>query len=358
MKINQDNCKLLYHPENIREWLSLGMCQPVTVEIDPSLMCNHKCPQCTFRDYLKRKFIPWHVLKRLVIELSIVGVKGVIISGGGEPLTNPDTPRFIELLAQAGVKVTLSTNGFTLDKNMESLLANCSRIRVSVDAASPQVYLKTHGVPDSYFNRMLDNLRAAVRTKRNLGFRTNLGISFLVSSQTRKDIVPAMALFKEIGVDLIQFKPMQIYDESKNQWYYENIGPLEEYIANKYNFESETFKISFLREKYFAGQEYKRGYTRCHGAHFDLAIGADSKIYLCSHLKYNPSYCLGDLQSESLADIIERIEANSQVTKDCIPFCRLDAINELLEDFSKNPDSAISTLNEFKGDDALDKNWL
>ena len=358
MKINQDNQKLLYHPKNIQEWLERGICQPVTAEIDPTLMCNHKCPECTFRYYIKKQSIPWHVLKRLVAELSAVGVKGVIISGGGEPLANPDTYRFIELLAQAGIAVTLSTNGLLLDKNMESLLGHCLRIRVSVDAASAQVYLKTHGVPESYFKRMLDNLRAAVRMRRDLGFRTNLGIGFLVSSRTKEDIVPAMALFKGIGVDFIQFKPMQIYDESKNQWYYEDIESLEEYIASKYNFESETFRISFLREKYFEGEEYERGYTKCHGACFDLVIGADSKVYLCCHLKYNPNYCLGDLQSESLTDILERIKFNSRVTKDCVPFCRLDAINELLEDFSKNPDSAIHALNEYKEGDALDKNWL
>ncbi len=358
MKVNQDNRKLLYHPKNIQEWLSKGTCQPVTAEIDPSLMCNHKCPECTFRNYLKKQFIPGRILKRLVPELSAAGVKGVIISGGGEPLTNPNTYRFIELLAQGGIDVTLSTNGLTLDKNMESLLRHCLRIRVSVDAASPQVYLKTHGVSESYFKRMLDNLHAAVRLKRNLGFRTNLGISFLVSSQTKEDIVPAMALFKEIGLDFIQFKPMQRYDESKSQWYYEDIGSLEEYIARKHDFESETFRISFLREKYFVGEKYERGYTRCHGACFDLVIGADSKVYLCCHLKYNPSYCLGDLQSEPLINTIERIRSNSRVTKDCVPLCRLDAINELLEDFPNNPDNAIHVLNQFKGDDALDKNWL
>jgi len=330
----------------------------VTAEIDPSLMCNNNCPECTFRNYLKKQFIPWHILERLATELPAVGVKGVIISGGGEPLTNPDTPRFIESLAQVGIDVTLSTNGLTLDKNTESLLANCLRIRLSVDAASPQVYLKTHGVHEVYFRRVLDNLQAAVRMKENLGLKTDLGVSFLVSSETKEDIIPAMELFQEIGVNFIQFKPMQIYDESQNRWYYDNIGPLEDYIAKKHSYENDTFSISFLREKYFMGQEYRRNYTMCHGACLDLVIGADSKVYLCCHLKYNPNYCLGDLQSESLADIIERIKSSSQVTRDCVPLCRLDAINELLEDFSKNADNAIHALNEFKGDDALDKNWL
>ncbi len=358
IEYNQDNRKLLYHPDAIRNWLSSGVCHPVTIEIDPSLVCNHRCPECTFHQYIGNQFIPQTVLAKIVSELSTVEAKGVIISGGGEPLTNPETWDFIENLAKADIDVTLTTNGSLTNRDSLSLLKYCRRIRISVDAASPEVFLKTHGMPQAHFERVLNNLRELISIKKEKGLDTDIGISFLISQESEKDVIPAMKLYREIGVDFIQFKPMQFYNKIQDKWYYIHSESIDAYTAESAEFIDNSYRISFLRGKYFSGEMDNRRYSECHGAVFDLVIGADAKVYICCHLKYNSNYCIGDMQIESLEDIIKQIPFQSSVTKDCIPFCRLDSINELLEDFSNDHAVSEHTIANFNDDDAFDRNWL
>jgi len=97
----------------------------------------------------------------------------------------------------------------------ETLINSCTWIRISVDAATPEVYQKVHGMGEKIFNKTLNNLKMLVKKKKRLKSAVTIGVGFLTCEYTKRDMRRAAKLFKEIGVDYLQFRPMQIHDRGR-----------------------------------------------------------------------------------------------------------------------------------------------
>jgi organic radical activating enzyme len=106
----------------------------VSTHISPEGSCNLKCPYCsvTYRDTHSR--IDLDVIKKYVTDLQTIGLKAVILTGGGEPTSYKYFNELVQWIKyDRGLSVALITNG-TLTKRIKPKTWKAfSWIRVSIN---------------------------------------------------------------------------------------------------------------------------------------------------------------------------------------------------------------------------------
>lgn len=191
--------KILKHLDRVNQWLQGSNPSPITVELDMTNVCNHKCAECVV-DYFRvndNSFLSLVIAKKIIAQLSKNKIRGVIFTGGGEPLCNPYTIEAVKFARIKGLELGFITNGSLInDKSAEVILNNCSWVRVSLDAASPEVYGLTHGMDGNEFNEVVDKIKILVEAQKRLKSKCVIGVGFLTCEQTISDMVKAAALTK------------------------------------------------------------------------------------------------------------------------------------------------------------------
>ena len=125
------------------DWDGNGSTAPLVVEFDTTEVCNMACPGCISEDLVcNRTSFTSERLLELAEEMFKMGVKAVILIGGGEPLAHPAVGRFIKYLGEHDIHVGITTNGYFLDRYMDDIARYSSWTRVSVDAATPDTFNK------------------------------------------------------------------------------------------------------------------------------------------------------------------------------------------------------------------------
>lgn len=342
--------KLWHHLDRIDAWRRGRKPYPVTVEIDVCNLCNHKCPECTF-SYLVNKsteLLTYGVAMRLIDELSMLGVKAVTFSGGGEPLLYGEE-RLTCLMARArqrGMDVALITNGSKWTSS--AFLGMCEWIRVSLDAYDEMTFKWFHGKSEDEFHRVEGNLRHMASLKLNRlghGLKTcTLGIGGLTDSYSvdRGDVLKMSEFCSGIpGVDYVQFRPMVLNRTKDLSGGYDaqQIPELMDQIEEaQRRFNREDFRVICSEDKYraLATEDHEKHYERCHGSFLQCCVGADGNVYICCHWQGEEAKSLGNLYEQSFADIWHGDRAHElRTTLDprtsCPPACRLHPQNMTLE---------------------------
>jgi MoaA/NifB/PqqE/SkfB family radical SAM enzyme len=328
--------KIFKHLDRVCEWLGGGNPPPITVELDMTNVCNHDCPECVASYFRSAggEQLESALAERIVRELAAFGARGLIFTGGGEPLLHKDTPRMVELAHGLGLDVGFITNGTLLDPEVGArLLDHCVWLRVSLDAADGDTYRLTHGLNHRAFDKVLRNLRLLVEIKRRSGSRCTVGVGYLTCDATKGGMIAAARLCDGLGVDYLQYRPMQVHRGGRFDYDWTEVADLlPACLAHAHN----GFDVLFSQHKYemMRRNDYGRDYEVCYGHQFATTIGADAKMYLCCHLRGYDKYCLGDLRSQSVAEIWasdrRRQVAASIDFRDCIPLCRDNTFNQIL----------------------------
>ena len=100
--------------------------------------CNFRCQYC-----MPAEGLPWlerddvlhfEEIERLVALLAAMGVTDVRLTGG-EPLVRRDFPALVEMLAPLVEDLSITTNGYLLERDAEALVrAGATRFNVSIDS--------------------------------------------------------------------------------------------------------------------------------------------------------------------------------------------------------------------------------
>ncbi|MDP1729515.1 MAG: radical SAM protein, partial [archaeon] len=210
--------KLLKHADRLADWQNGKISQPIFAAFDLSDRCNNKCPQCV--SVLTYGHGGGEIVSRedalgVIKQLGEYGVKGITFAGGGEPTCNPHLEKAIRTAKKEIGDVALVTNGLKLeDKIIEAVVDCCTWTRVSLDADSPELYLKTHGMPKKYFEKVVANILKLTETRERKGKKEDLtlGVTYLIGRHTAEGIYPAAKLAKNLGVDYIRFRPFFIWE--------------------------------------------------------------------------------------------------------------------------------------------------
>ena len=95
--------------------------KPLYVKIKINYGCNLKCQMCKHWRETRESPIAMQRFKETISELAELGCKKVHFSGG-EPLLRPQLPDLVAHATSLGLRVTLTTNGTLIAKELEANL--------------------------------------------------------------------------------------------------------------------------------------------------------------------------------------------------------------------------------------------
>jgi len=293
-----------------------GADAPLVVELDTTEACNLACPGCISADLIeyKRRFSDERLM-RLAEEFVQVGVKAVILIGGGEPLAHPEAGDFMEYLGKHDIHIGITTNGSFIDKHLDFISRYSSWTRVSIDAATDDMFnkLRPSKSGKSEFGKIIDNMRQLGHLKKG-----KLGFSYLIRTEADgfglgsniHEIYEAAVLARDIGCDYFEVKPgysfaggvdheLVKHDPARMQEAREEIERLSE-------LETVGFSISkAINLKYSLNgvtEMQSKDYTSCPVTELRTLI-CPSGVYVCPYWRGKERFCVGDLQVTGFAEM-------------------------------------------------------
>jgi uncharacterized Fe-S cluster-containing radical SAM superfamily protein len=317
--------KILKYIDKIENYLH-GSETLISFELDLTNICNSLCPKCTGKK-IDQSFLSLPQLMSIISQMKDLNVKSVVISGGGEPLCSEHFTTALELFYKANIKVGLNTNGILLANNevfVGSILNYCEYCRISLDAGSPEMYEVTHGLDDDDYYKVLSGIKMLMNRKNRYGSLCSIGTGYLTGQETLNGAMNFFKVSNDLNVDFAQLRPFT--GEWINVDDYTKIGKI---LYPKLIIRSSSHKYCHMND------EVMRPYNTCHGMYFNTVITADYKMWVCLHHRQNPKYLLGDLNKQSIKEILrsDRMREVQQLVPndtDCPLFCRNDAINRTL----------------------------
>lgn len=163
--------------------------KPSYVRVIVGNTCNLKCVMCPYHgpaikpthttDFFQgKKVMSWEMMERLAHDCGQAEIP-ILIGSVEEPLLHPQLIDFIQLCREQGVpRVHLTTNGQLLDETRATALLNAglTSIDISIDAATPETYLKIRG---SDFNQVESNVIDFLKIRKRLGIACEVRTSFV-----------------------------------------------------------------------------------------------------------------------------------------------------------------------------------
>ena len=185
---------------------------PFEWEVDTTNICQLKCPLChtglgtVHRDKGTMHFNTFtstvDQMKDYCVWLSLYS--------WGEPFLNKDIDRFIEYAHQRRIATIVSSNlnkPLTPEMAERLIRSGLDVLIISMDGTTQDVY-EVYRVT-GHLDRVLENLRLIVETRRRLGYKTPfLEWQYIVMRHNEHQVEDARRMAEELGVDTITFKPV------------------------------------------------------------------------------------------------------------------------------------------------------
>ena len=341
--------KLLNHWDFINETVNGNTLPPITCEIDLSNNCNHNCHWCTYGDTRANQIMPKDIFSSLIDEIAELGVKAVLLNGGGEPTTHPNFKEALYKLKEKGMEIGIISNGGLLNMDLIEAIAETSLyIRISLDAATDETHKKIHAPKNpnrDNLGNILSNIKSLVLLRNEKGTDLEVGVGYLVSRDNYKEILEAAKLVKNTGADYIQIRPAIDYANSTPKKQCTNVGSTHQFsdsvlfeirkqVEEARNLENSGFKVIALLDRFNEVINRGRDYNKCWAHCVAGIIGADCKVYLCCQHKFNPNYCIGDLRKNTFKEIWnddKRQEIINKLNVHTCPPCKNDGHNKIFD---------------------------
>ncbi len=242
--------KILKHLDRINKWLRGENPSPVTVELDMTNLCNHRCPECSgwYFQNINTSSLPVDLAMDIIRQLAKAEVRGLIFTGGGEPLCHPNIKEVLRLAHDLGLDIGFITNATLINEEIARILLECCTwLRVSLDAASPKTFEKIHGLDGDAFDKVVNNIALLVNMKKQIKSRSTVGVGYLTCDYTKVEMHDMTILCKKLGADYLQFRPLQIHNNGKFEYHHADI---EEEIFKCFKESKDGYKVLYSKHKY------------------------------------------------------------------------------------------------------------
>lgn len=372
-KIFNPQAKIVANVDRAIEFIKTGNTAPVLIELDPSNTCNHGCyfcissyihlPESKNLETYNKSVMPENILLGACKDFVDMGVRAVNWTGGGEPTINPHLGKAIKYLGENNIKMGMFTNGTLLDKRdlFETVVDNMTWIRFSVDAGTKETYNSIRRAKDNQdWDKMISNLTTLVETNNRKGKKIDIGVGFVITPDTYKEIVDFANNFKDFDINYCQYKPEVVNREREGgvqrevEFWNKEVQPLlseaKNILGNK--FQINGYKITDLEKD---PSLYGRTYKKCLGSQLSPCVGADGHVYVCPNHRGYKQYSYGSLHDKSFKEIWNDISVrenimntinNVECFKNCTKLCKPHESNKMMWYLHEN-------INNIKEDELL-----
>lgn len=285
-----------------------GDFRPVTADVFLTDYCNNHCGYCRF-SHKTGKYISAETFAALLPRLLNLGVKGIILTGGGEPTINPDFDEICGMLERDGVPYGINTNFNVLHKVAPRFL------KISIDEGTAGAYKNSRGV--DAFDKVLANVRKYLEWKHANGVQTRVGVQCVT-----KSVEQAMQFYtavRELAVNYIQFRPVEL---RAGQLDYRDICEAVDSLARKDGRITKSFKYGFARWRP----------SECFANWSTITINPDLGVpYCCAR----PDEVVGNIFDP---DILAKLRAYKPDMALCETPCRLTGANAYIMQYRNDGD--------------------
>jgi radical SAM protein with 4Fe4S-binding SPASM domain len=143
------------------------------------------------------------------------GLRRAVLHGVGEPLLNRDLPAMIAYLKDRTDPplVLFNSNAILLTPERQDALLGTSldELRISTDAAHPELYAQTRGV--DAFDQMTGNVAAFARRIRQAGYGPQLSFWFTAMHENLADLPSLVRLAHRLGVGQVYVQRLVYYGQ-------------------------------------------------------------------------------------------------------------------------------------------------
>jgi molybdenum cofactor biosynthesis enzyme MoaA len=254
--------KVLAHYPKLKELSRGNFVDPVQWVVYPTNICKLKCGHCIMQELRKgNEYLPKSTMNKMVQDCIRLGVKSVRFTGGGEPTLNLATIPTIKRLREAGIEVALDTSLTTYIEGLE-----VDYLRVSVDCASREGYIKVHGV-DKWHDLQMN--------MHNLKGCKEIGLAYLLRHDNADELVPFLEWAQQFPYTFIHVRPAY--------WPQHNLeiqDVMQQIMLQKPALENQYRGLTISVEK-FQGYWTDRTYSRCLASGLKSILTADGSFMVC-----------------------------------------------------------------------------
>ena len=179
------------------------MVYPITVEIDPTNLCNHRCQWCVSMEAHTGEKLGLERFTSLVAELKdsrrAVGRAQRGRRADDPPAVHRDARR---RCARPAIAVGLITNGsMPRPGSVEKCCEVCDWARVSLDAATAATHQAIHGTKD--FAQIMKNVADLTAQRQR---RTMVGLNFVAEPRNFHEMADFAAMGQSLGVAYVTIR--------------------------------------------------------------------------------------------------------------------------------------------------------
>lgn len=285
--------KILSCYKEIKNILRGNIIPPRTVEFFISDVCNHNCIGCHSKELHQTRtpFLKFETAKKVIDECAIMGVEGVELSGGGEPLLYPKLAELAQYINNKGLKAGLITNGIPFNNKKAGILRDLLWIRIALDAGSRKTYKMIHGKDD--FLKLIQNITMLVDYKKMHNLNVTIGLKYLIYRENSYELMEAAKLAKKLKVDYIQFKPVRNTSDHNIH----DINTIRMTLNRCKELSNDKFMV-------IGGIEKSAIKQRCVLNMIHPLIDASGNVYLCAFFQHRTkTHYIGNVYQQSFNEI-------------------------------------------------------
>lgn len=191
------------------DFQKLGSRKDVVLDLELTSLCNAHCDFCP-RETLQRsaRFMSLETVQRVAESLRTEIEPLVMLCGIGESTLHPKLKEIVALLASAGARVGMTTNGSALRPELVDRLvaAGLSQINISVNARTAGTHAAVMRM--SNFDEVVAGAKeiAAVQSQRWPDLR--IYVSFVLTEKNAAEVEPFVEFWRHSGVSQIWLHPL------------------------------------------------------------------------------------------------------------------------------------------------------
>ncbi|RPE06718.1 radical SAM protein [Paenibacillus polymyxa] len=290
------------------EFLSIAPA-PWTVDFQLTAVCNQHCVFCSYDErnkHLQKNKL--EVIQRTHKELIDMGTRGIIYTGGGEPLSwrdkKVDLPTLIEQQEYGEFcKPSLVTNGIMLSGMLKpNILRKLHFIAISVYAHTPELFQKV--VLTNAFKVQTRNIQKLITMKEELGLEyPEVSAKLLINRVNYKYLPEIYEFYKNLNTKYIFMRCVNNFEEGQDvELSSDQKFELEQLVRRKMNINEEyvdDFLKSLLPPKEI--QPASNCWTVMMG--HNLLISTLGEVFIEVPYGANKEFCIGNINTQTMKEI-------------------------------------------------------
>lgn len=193
---------------------------PAIIQIEPTDICNLKCPLCPASDESlkpKRGFMSYETFQAILEELGGVLI-AVYLYSWGEPFLNKDIFRMIENCSSHNILTLIPTNGHclqTLDEALAVVDSGLTAIIIAIDGSTQEIYQAYRKGGDLEKVKRCAALLEEAKSKRGSALPYTC-MRTVVTRDNQDDLANIERLAHDLGVNMFSTKTVgcKTHDEA------------------------------------------------------------------------------------------------------------------------------------------------